>query len=246
MINKLLHALANRKGPLDDPLLLLEPGFAPADLAFPVQQLRGLFLLDVPTDYYLKTYLCCLEAYPDIRQLADDPVVTFKASDFPPAGISIDGGDFQSKINVVGYFNDQETTKLPLTLTYRVRYHDSWNVRIDGIETGLVRIAAFIRSGTAPHEMLRIQWPTDIPFTGPIVLNQDWLPGAVVEIKVEPSRFPFVDLVQRLRGNALLMSWLAEAHLVDEYVATTDAHRQTALAVLMLATNNPAVYPNAD
>ena len=246
MVNKLLHALANRNSGFEDPLLVGDPTFVPARLSVEAERMRSLLLLDAGGDYYLKVYLACVEAYPDIHQLLDDQTVSYKAADFPPRGVKVNGADFEARINAAGFFLDPKPTFLPLDLAYQVRYHDTRYVRIIGLGTSLTSTPPYTKSGVSPNEILQVQWPADVPFSGPLMLQQDWSAGALVEIEVTPSRFPYGLVVSRLQGNAYLMSRLIAQHLVDEYVGTHDTLRKIALAVTMLALSNPAVYPDGN
>lgn len=244
MINRLLHALSNRTGNFHEPMFASDPLFVPAVFNAEEQQLRALMLLHrSDTDYYLKAYLAAIEAYPDIKALADDVVTSYRLSDFPPRGVAISGGDFLSKENSVGYYTDVSSTNLPVNLTYWVNYFDSRLVTIVGKETGLVRRVNYILSGDAPHQTMRVEWPeAEVPFKGPLALTQHWVSGAMVEIQVEPSNFPYASVVARLQGNAYLMNLLVRNQLVDEFLAVPDDQRKMAIACVVLALANPSAY----
>lgn len=144
MINKLIHALANRSGPFQDPMFVGDPDFKPAVIGVPEQKLRELMMLHITdTDYYLKAYLSVLEAFPDIKALANETSVSYDVSDTPPRGVEMDGAEFYSKINSVGYFSDQAPTSFPVALTYRFSYIDANNLKIAVDETGIVRIVTY-------------------------------------------------------------------------------------------------------
>lgn len=244
MINKLIHALSNRKGPFNTPAFVVDPDFKPTVITREEQKLRDLLFLNVTTtDYYLKAYLACLEAFPDIKALADDDVVSYKLSDFTPRGVEISGGELLSKANSVGYYRDLAPMELPVDLTWRLHYSDAHHIRVLALETGLVRNVSYTVSGTVPNQTLRINWPDDVPFDGPVSLQQVWGEGAAVEILVEPSAFPYQLLVDRLRSNGLLMRLLIDNKFVDEYTAFPDPQRRIALACICLALANPSVYP---
>lgn len=245
MTNKLLHALTNRNGPFQEPMFVGWPEFVPAVIQAPEQRLRELMMLHVTTtDYYVKAYLSCIEAYPDIKELADDTITSYVMTDFPPRGVEMSGGDFLSKANSIGYYNDVAAFSFPVVLTYRVSYLDSLNVKVEGVETGIVRVIPYTKSGTAPNETLRIEWPDDIPFHGPLSLSLTWLEGAMVEINVSPSAFPYALVAHRIQGNPWLMRLLIKNQFVDEYVSVPDPQRKVALAAMVLALSNTSVYPS--
>ena len=245
MINKLLHALSNRAGPFAEPLFISDPGFQPATLPEPERKIREAMLLQVTdNDYYLKAYLAAIAAYPDIQLLADDSVVSYQMTDFPPQGVEVSGGDMTSNSNMVGFFTDPKPVELPVNLNWSISYLDTHYLMIQGRETGVVRRTTYQPSGTAPNQTLRIDWPSDVPFQGPINLSQVWELGATVIIQTTPSAFPYQQVVDRLRGNWWLMHLLAQQKFVDEYTTFPDAQRKVALACMALALSNPSVYPS--
>lgn len=244
MINKLLHALSNRTGPFEDPLFLSSPEFQPAEIKEPEQRLRTAMLLNVTgTDYYLKAYLSAIAAYPDIHLLTNDSPTSYQLSDFPPKGVEISGGDWTSNPNMVGLFTDPKPIGLPVDLNWSVEYLDDRYVTIRGNDTGVVRRTLFQASGADPNKTLRIDWPADVPFQGPINLQQTWSLGASVVIRTAPSAFPYQSIVDRLRGNWWLMHLLAKQEFIDEYTTFPDPQRKVALACVALALANPSVYP---
>lgn len=244
MINKLLHALSNRTGPFEDPLLLSDPEFQPAVVTDTEQRLRASMMLNVlGTDYYLKAYLSAVAAYPDIHLLTNDDPTSYRLSDFPPRGVEISGGDWTSNPNMVGFFTDPKPTSLPVDLNWSITYLDDRYVTIKGSDTGIVRRTTFQPSKEDPNKTLRIDWPSDVPFQGPINLQQAWLPGASVVIQTAPSAFPYQAVVDRLRGNWWLIHLLAKQKFVDEYTTFPDPQRKVALACVALALSNPSVYP---
>lgn len=224
-----------------------DPNFKPAIVGVPEQKLRELMLLDVTdTDYYLKAYLSVLEGYPDILALADEVSVSYSMRDIPPRGVEMDGAEFYAKINSVGYFTDQAPTSFPVPLTYRITFIDSLNLKIAALETGIVRVVSYQKSGVDPNETLRVEWPEDIPFKGPLSLLQTWNEGAMVEISVTPSAFPYDLLAKRIQGNPWLTRLLVNNRLVDEYTAVPDSQRKVAIAAIVLALSNPSVYPETN
>lgn len=244
MINRLLHALSNRTGDFHDSMFASDPTFVPATLPADDLHVRKLMLLHkTDTDYYLKAYLAAVEAYPDIKGLAEDPVTSYQMSDFPPRGVELSGGEFLSKENSVGYYTDTAPADLPVNLTYWVSYFNNSLVTIVGRENGLVRRVPYVLSGDAPFQTLRVEWPeSEVPFKGPLSLTQAWVEGARVDITVSPSKFPYAVLVARLQGNAYLMNLLIRNQLVDEFLAVPDDQRKTAIACVVLARANPSAY----
>ena len=244
MRNKLLHALSNRKT-FEDPIFNGDPEFMPKELSAEEQQLRKLFCLDQITDYYVRVYLSLLAAYPDIVANVDDTPRTYSVLDFPPRGVVISGGELMAQQGVFGYFTDPAQTVLPIDLTYEIGYIQGGTaVRIVARETGRGWSTNAFTTGTDPNKILRVEWPEEVPFVGPIKLNQSWISGAKVVIQVQPSQFPYAHLAKQISGSAYLMRLLADNKLVDEFVETADHQRKVAIALLLLARDNTSAYPD--
>ena len=243
MINRFIHALRNRKGGFNEPMFVEDPRFTPAVLSREANHLRQMLYLHVPsTDYYLKAYASAVEAYPDIELLLEDGIKSYRMSDMPPRGVEIAGADFLSKQNLVGFFTDRAIASLPVGMNYTIAYFEPGWVTLRCVETGILRRVACLLTGSAPNQTMRIEWPDEFPFEGPVSLKQNWVPGSMIEIIVEPSKFPYEALVARLTGNAYLMRLLINAQLVDEFLSFPDYQRKIAIATTVLAMDNPSAY----
>lgn len=243
MINRFLHALRNRKGAFNEAMFAEDPNFVPAALSREANHLRQMLYLHVTsTDYYLKAFASAVAAYPDIELLLDDKVTSYRMSDMPPRGVEISGADFLSKQNLVGFFTDQASQTLPVGLTYLISYFEPGWITIRCVETGIIRRTTCLLTGSAPTQTMRVEWPDEFPFEGPLSLKQHWVPGSSIEILVEPSKFPYEALVARITGNAYLMRLLINAQLVDEFLSFPDYQRKIAIAATVLAMDNPSAY----
>jgi hypothetical protein len=239
MINKLLHALSNRKK-FQESMFRSDPGFSPALLSEENLMLRQLLFLDVSdTDYYLKIYLGLLHAYPDIEANFQDDVRTYDVEDFGIKVVKVDGGDFLSALPA-GFYTDPISNHLPVWLRYQIRYDLPGYVRLLNQEAQVVRRSRFNLS--ADSKIMHVDWPEDFPFTGPLKIPSPWTTGSAINIQVEPRHFPYEEMAQRLSSNVYLMRLISEASLVDEYVNTRDIQRKVAIALAVVAANNPSVY----
>lgn len=242
MRNKILHALSNRPGPFPNRLLGHQPEFQPARFSGAMNQLRDKLLLNAATDYYLMRYLCLLEAFPEIKQELADTVVTYRVWDFLPRGVEMDGAELLSASNVSGRYVEPEANPLPINLNYIIDYASDVYARITALESGLVRIAGVIVSGFSPQQWMRVEWPAEIPFTGPLLLQQPWVTGAQIRISVEPHRFPYDQMVERIKSDDQLNNLLVQHNLAGVFHAGVDPLEQLAIALLVVAQGNPSVY----
>lgn len=221
-----------------------DPNFVSKEVPLDEQRLRTLLCLDQhDTDYYLRVYVSLLAAFPDIMNNIDDSGCTYSIVDFPPRGVTMDGGELMSQKGAFGYFTDLSPADIPVNLTYEVRYASETYVRIVEVELGGLQTIPVMITGTNPNKVLQVEWPEFTPFTGPIRLNQTWGAGAKVTIHVQPSGFPFTKVARKIAGDSHLMHLLANAKLVDEFTETQDHQRRVAIALMLLARENTAVYP---
>ncbi len=245
MHNKILHALSNRPGPFVTPLFSRSPSFVPHKAPPDELVFRNKLFLNVTTsDYYLKSYLALLHSFSDIERLFEDDLVTYRIEDFPPRGVMIEGAEFVSSPNTVGYFTDPVVTALPINQIYEVRYYSSTYLDLFAIETGLTRRTAYHASGTSPNKILRFDW-MDFPFQGPIQLNQEWAVGAKVTIAVEPSHFPVEVLWNVIRGDLWLVQNVTNQGLMDALSGTMDIQEKVAIALMILILANDVVFGEA-
>lgn len=239
MINKLLHALSNRKE-FNEPYFKPAIQFTPAYFPQVENECRRLLYLDVSnTDYYLKLYLGLLHAYPDIEANFDDRVRTYSVEDFGIQVIRIEDGDFVSDSQNFGYFTDPPAT-LPVQLRYQLQYFQPDYTKVSIRENGQVFVVR--HSLSSDKKVLHLNWPDNLPFQGPLKVRSPWTEGSSIVIDVEPRGFPYETMARRLDGNLYLIRLFSEASLVDEYVNTKDHQRKVALALAVLAAHNPAVY----
>jgi hypothetical protein len=244
MINKFLHALSNRNGPFIEPCFVGASSFTPKSLSEQERKLREKLMLHITnTDHYLKRYVSCVEAYPDIHALLNDSVTSYTSKDFSHYGVSIIGADFLDMTNAQGRYIDNQAQSIPVELTYEINYHDSTYVKLVCLESNRVWMAVYQLAGDPPGQIMRIEWPMDVPFDGPLRLTQVWLQGGQIKITVEPSSFPYAEMAQRVRSDSLLTQWLAAINAIDEFYNTRDVNRQVALACVVLALSNTSVYP---
>jgi len=239
MINKILHALSNRKK-FQEYTFRPDPGFSPALLSDEDLELRQLLFLDVSdVDYYLKIYLGLLHAYPDVEANFQDDVRTYDVEDFGIQVVKIEGGDFLSAVSA-GFYTDPVANDLPVRLRYQIRYDLPEYVQLSNRESQIIRRVRYGLS--SDRKIMHVDWPDDFPFDGPLKIASPWASGSAINIQVEPRHFPYEVMVQRLSNNVYLMRLISEAGLVDEYINTRDDQRRVAIALAVVAANNPSVY----
>lgn len=242
MRNKILHALANRTGPFREAIFGAQPEFVPAVFTDQLARLREkLYLHETGTDYYLTRYLSLLEAFPDLKSTLADESATYQVWELLPRGVQIEGGDLLSS-NIAGLYIEPENNLLPINLNYTIDCVNAALAKITAVEHGLTRLAPALASGDASRPWLRITWPSDIPFHGPLRLDQPWTAGTKITIKVEPCRFPYETLVRRIQADDALNELLIRAELLNEFHGSSDPLEKLAVALTLVAAANPSVY----
>lgn len=242
MNNLILHLLSNRPGPFLEPLFGSNPAFVPTVVPAAEQTLRSLMFLDrTETDYYLKVYLAVLNAYPDWKQqFGYNLQESYQPEEIMPKGVYIEGGDLATFAGSASAYTDLPVDTLPVGLHYQITWVSNTACQVTELETSFLALADVVPSGTDPNKVLGIIWPTGVPFTGPLTLNQEWGEGAVVDIFVQPSNFPFPQLVTNISGNAYLQELLLSYGLSSAFNEDMDAMEQTAMALTMLGLTNQA------
>lgn len=244
MKNKILHALSNRQGPFNNPIFGQSVDFVPCDYTPEIETLRKKLFLDVThSDYYLKVYLSVLETYQDLKRQFNEGRTTYRVSGFSPIGVKIEGAQLASIPNMVGTFTDDPPKALPISLTYFLEYVNSTFLRLRTQETGLVRAASYTTFDHGDRVLLKVNWPLEFPFAGPLFLDQAWQPNSQITIQVEPSNFPFQLLVDRLRGEPALTALLRDANLLGQFNGSFEPTEKIALALTTLGLSNTSVYP---
>lgn len=242
MNNLILHLLSNRPGPFVTPLFSQDQSFVPTIIPPAEQTLRSLLFLDkTETDYYLKIYLAILNAYPDWKQqFGSNLDESYAVEELMPGGVYIQGGDLLGYQDGPGLFVDPPSNSLPVELHYRISYLGDNLCQITGTESGIQYQVTLNAVGTDPNKIIRITWPSTVPLTGPLQLSQSWTLGSVVDIFVQPSNFPFTQLVSNLRGNAYLQSLLETYGITAEFNEDMDPVEQTAMALTVLGLTTQA------
>ena len=88
------------------------------------------------------------------------------------------------------------------------------------------------------NRIMRVAWSSTMPFSGPIILHQDWIPGARLEIEVEPSKFPYKLVIDNLTRLPATIPLLMIYKWVDEFVNTPDYAEKLAMILTILGLNN--------
>jgi hypothetical protein len=242
MINKFIHALSNRMELFNTPSFVADPGFSPFQPDPMETAMRQALLLDrIDTDYYLHGYVACLEAFPDMRDLLEDDLVTYDSFQFRPAGVDISGGEFLSVPGAVGYYTDEEPLTLPVAQRYDLDYFDSTMLRISLRESGHSQLVGYTISGPVERPVLRPDW-SPYPFVGPVEAWQEWKSMARISIEVTPSRFPYHLVAARMERDPWCSKLMIDRGFVDEFHAVPDPQRKVALACVALALNHPSIY----
>jgi len=235
MINRAIHILSNSAGPFDLFGLPVNPEFEPRLLSREQTSIRRLLMLD-RGDYYVNAFIAALAAYPDISQSFDDNQ-TFDIQYQRPFSVQMEGAEFLVDTNIKGRWLDTDRD-LPLNLNYTISYATSSLVTITGVDRLNVYTSKYIVSGTDPEKVLHIEWPDQLPFSGPLRLKQTWTTGALVSIKVRPQNFPYASLVNRVLGNAYLTSRLHQLLLQEEFRASEDPVEKAAMIAVALITDD--------
>jgi len=229
MINRFLHGLTNRRtlSNATGTLFTSSPDFVPAPLTAAAQQLRtALCLDDQNTDYYLQAYAALIEAYPDLKSMLNDPAVSYSVHDFLPRGVV--------SVNCALVSN---------SASYNIGYVASGLCQITQLETGVQVMADCLASADPQEIWLRINWPSNIPFSGLLQLNQPWAPGLVVQLIVSPSQFPYAAALAGLASQPYFSLLLQRFQLQETFQNTVDPQDSLALALAVIASGNPAAYP---
>lgn len=240
MMNELLHRLTNRTGPFSQDLFLADPSFTPKKEGSEERQFRKALMLDhTESDYYIKAYLSTISAYPDLAVQFDRNNQSYDLTDIEPRGVQIEGGDFYSRPpGVSGRFLDTPPDGLPIPLHYQVLYWDDSNVRIRQLDRQQQSIAGYTLSKEEPHQVMQCQWPDTMPFEGPIHLHQSWMSNALIDIWVEPSQFPYQEVITQLRRHRFLTTLLIRHNMVDAFYGSPEAEEQLAIVLTLLALEN--------
>ena len=240
MKNKVLHALSNRPGPFHTEIFSSSPNFAPAILSASEKALRHKFRLDdESTDFYLKQYLALLHGFVDFDKQLQDRITTYRIEDFIPRGVRVDGADFLQSANTSGYFTDPLITTWPVNLNYLITYESNQFLWVDSLEDGIGQRTGYNFSDQDPHKVLRIDWPSNFPFTGPLRLNQNWISEASIKIEVEPSRLPWGILLKRVQDDPYVHRLLLNADLTGEFSNSVDPMEKVALVLMLLCFEQP-------
>lgn len=236
MINRSIHVLSNQAGPFDLFNLPRNPDFVPRRLTKAQSLVRSLLYLD-RGDYYINALLAALQAYPDIEAFIQDNVKSFDPSRRRPSSVQIEGAEFFVDKNIRGLWLDNDQ-QLPVNLTYTVDYKTSSLVTVRSEDRGDVATVHYTTAGTDPTKIIHINWTDGLPFSGPLRLSQIWTTGSRVVIKVQPSKFPYADLVSRVLGNPYINERMHRLLLQEEFFASEDPIERAAMLALAIVTDD--------
>ena len=236
MINRVIHILSNRSGPFDLFDLPRNEAFVPRRLSSAQTLIRKLLYLD-KGDYYINALLAALQAYPDIANFIQDNVQSFDLTTRRPDPVHIEGGAFLVDKNLQGRWLDNDH-KLPLNLTYTITFVSESLVTIRSEDRGEQVTVGATTIGTDPEKTLRVDWPSSVPFSGPIKLSQTWTTGSRLLIHVQPRNFPYDAYVARVKGNPYVNQQLHRLLLQEEFFSAEDAVERAAILALCLVTDD--------
>lgn len=242
MINRFLHALTNLKTLSINPIFSSDPNFIPVVLKPDEISMRQILqVTDQVDEYYLKRYVAVMASFPDLEDQLYDDVVTYDMKELRPRGITIDGGVFLHNRGYSRYL-DFQVSQLPVPLTYVVEFVDGQTCRITQVETGSV-VAVPCTVVSDPYgTILRISWPDGYPFIGALKTSQAWEDGCSITLHVEPTQFPYSDMVSKLQSNSAFVSLLHAQGLMAAFQNNEDDIEKLAVALLVIARSNPNVY----
>ncbi len=199
-------------------------------------------LLDITTtDFYLKRLIGTLMAYPDLYSNLHDDVRSYSADKFSFRTTTIEGATFLAGSGAAGEVLDIPLTTLPVPLTYTLTYKSPTSLSGKVHETGVTRHIPADVTDTYLRPRYGDNTPL-FPFSGAFRLAQPWVEGSRITIKVEPPGFPYAAWLERFRGDQTFHRKLVRYEMVDEFHSNPDVVEKSAIAVLLMALDNPAVY----
>lgn len=236
-MNALLHCLANRSRPFTtsptDP-----SNFSPATLPDDELKLRQQLCLDLPVDYYLRSYMANLYSWPDIWQnLVGARDEDFDPLEIPRPKVISEGCELLASEGGVAVYEE-------FNLVQRMPVPFDWSLRWQNEGNGIIRDELSGQQSTVrvkpSTEVLRVSWPSWAPFAGPLRILDPWLEGVRYSFHVEPAMFPWPVAVKRIEGDPALSQMLAVAGLVDEFHGSSNPRLKLAIATAVLIANHPS------
>jgi len=181
-----------------------------------------------------------LLGFPELRRSLRDTETAWTAEDLRPARPVIAGGEFLQMSGRCGRFTDRPATSFPVERTFRLLRRTDTLLRCEVLESGRAEqmVCAPFEPQPGQHG-LDVQWSATLPFDGPLRLHQTWFGNAMVEIKTEPTRYPWAVLASRAAGSNDALMVLSQAELMDEFTSAHDPKEKCALLLVAIARLHP-------
>jgi hypothetical protein len=247
-INRALFSLSNRTGPFETSRFNYQTNPVSGNLPAPLKTLHErIFLNQTDTDYYLKNYLALLQGFPEFMRVLQDPLTSYTPADFEFPTVQITGGRFWSSGLYTGQVKILEVTELPVPRRYKLNHVTSLVADGRCKDTSRQHVIAVEPTTTVPGEygpFLHVDWPESWPFAGILQLHQAWVPGASVDLVVNPADFPWELWNERLAVDSYLVSLLQRHNLMAIWATALTPKIKAAVALFAIIRAHPDVYPS--
>lgn len=195
---------------------------------------------DASAPYTQRTMARLLMGFPELLRSLRDPDPAWTLADLRPSPPTIAGGEFLQMPGRCGRFTDKHVLGFPVERTFRLLRRTDTLLRCEILESGRVEqvLCAPFEPQPGKHG-LDVMWSATLPFDGPLLLHQAWFGDAVVEIKTEPTRYPWAVLAKLAAGSNEALMTLAQAELMDEFSSAHDPKEKCALLLVAIARLHP-------
>ena len=224
-----IRILSNRPGPFTDLGVPADTSFTPLSLSPDEQELHTMLKLDfIQNDHYLIGHISALLSNPEIAHFFQG-ATTYDLARLNPTGVISMGGHLLQSEGLVAYYTGQDS-QLPLAFTYTIEYVSATSCLIKAVEKGLTLAATCAAIG----DVLRIDWPAQIPFSGPIVPDVAWAEGSLITFRVRPHNFPYSGFLELIKSNLAVPELLRNFQLVQEYALALDSVEKLSYVLIAL------------
>ena len=190
--------------------------------------------------YTQRTMGRLLMGFPELLRSLHDPEAAWPLSDMRPAPTAIAGGEFLQMPGRCGRFTDHPAVGFPVERTFRLLRRTDTLLRCEILESGRIEQLTCTPFEPQPDQHgLDVQWSATLPFAGPLRLHQAWFGNAMVEIKTEPTRYPWTALARLAAGSNEALMTLGQAELMDEFSSAHDPKEKCALLLVAIARMHP-------
>lgn len=190
--------------------------------------------------YTQRTMARLLLGFPELLRGLRDPRPAWTLEDLRPSPPVLAGGEFLQMAGRCGRFTDDAARGFPVERTFRLFRRSDQLLRCEILESGRVEQAVCAPfEPTSGKHGLDVQWSATLPFDGPLLLHQAWFGDAMVEIKTEPTRYPWAALAKIAAGSNEALLTLGHAELMDEFSSAHDPKEKCALLLVAIIRLHP-------